>query len=87
MAALEDAMKQFEEAKACVMHKDYNYLEHRQRQFDDDYDLFLAEVERLKTAIGQQLESNYDTVWESPQAIKFLVKFEKVLPKTQFERF
>jgi dynein heavy chain, axonemal len=60
------------------MNKDYNYLDHRNREFDEDYDKFSADVEELKNSISDVIEKNYDTVWESPQAIKFLIKFEKV---------
>jgi len=60
------------------MNKDYNYLDHRNKEFDEDYEKFNANVEELKSGISSVIEQNYDTVWESPQAIKFLVKFEKV---------
>jgi dynein heavy chain, axonemal len=78
ISALDEAIRKFDEAKAGVMNKDYNYLDHRNKEFDEDYDKFSADVEELKNSISDVIEKNYDTVWESPQAIKFLIKFEKV---------
>ncbi|CAB3374843.1 Hypothetical predicted protein [Cloeon dipterum] len=79
--ALDEAMRNFDTAKGGIMNKEYNYLDHRNKEFDEDYDSFMTNIEALKTGIGNIIERNYDTVWESPQAIKFLERFEKVIEK------
>jgi dynein heavy chain len=71
-------MRAFEDAKAGIMNKPYDYLDHRNKEFDEDYDNFMARIEALKDSIGNMIEENFASVWETPQGIKFLVRFEKV---------
>lgn len=76
--ALEDAMASFEEAKKLVVSKKYDYLDHRNPEFNIDYNAFIAKTDALKTSIGTVIESNFDSVWETPQCMRFLIRFEKV---------
>lgn len=76
--ALEDAMSTFEEAKKLVVSKRYDYLDHRNPEFNVDYNAFIAKTDALKTSIGTVIESNFDSVWETPQCMRFLIRFEKV---------
>lgn len=76
--ALEDAVKAFEEAKSGVTSNTYDYLDQRNSEFDADFDTFLAKTNELKESIGSLIEENFDSVWESPQGIRFLTRFEKV---------
>lgn len=82
--ALEDAMAAFEEAKKLVVSKKYDYLDHRNPEFNIDYNAFLAKTDALKTSIGTVIESNFDSVWETPQCMRFLIRFEKVSENKQF---
>ncbi|XP_049782831.1 dynein axonemal heavy chain 5 [Schistocerca cancellata] len=79
--ALEDAMKTFEEAKSGVTSKVYDYLDQRNIEFDADFEIFLAKTNELKEHVGSMIEENFDSVWESPQGIRFLIRFEKVSEK------
>lgn len=76
--ALEDAMATFEDAKKIIVSKKYDYLDHRNMDFNVDYNAFMAKTDSLKTSIGTVIESNFDSVWETPQCMRFLIRFEKV---------
>nr|CAD7423857.1 unnamed protein product [Timema monikensis] len=86
--ALEEAMKTFSEAKAGVTTKTYDYLDHRNAEFDADFDTFLGKTDALKESVGALIEENFANVWETPQGIRFLIRFEKVsekIPLTQMD--
>lgn len=86
--ALEEAMATFEDAKKMIVSKKYDYLDHRNIDFNVDYTAFMAKTDALKASIATMIESNFDSVWETPQCIRFLVRFEKVsekIPLTQME--
>lgn len=71
-------MKTFEEAKKIATSKSYDYLDPRNTDFDIDYDDFMTKTNTLKENIGEIIENNYSAVWETPQGIRFLTRFEKV---------
>lgn len=83
--ALEEAMQTFEEAKALVVDKKYDYLDQRNSQFDIDFKQFLNQTDELKEAIGNVIEKNFDSVWETPQGIRFLARFEKVVSTFKYD--
>lgn len=78
ISALEDAIKTFETAKGGVTSKTYDYLDQRNTEFDEDFEIFLQKTDQLKESIGALIEENFASVWESPQGIRFLTRFEKV---------
>lgn len=79
--ALEEASNQFEEAKKDVLSKKYDYLDHRNAEFNNDYERFIVKIDTLKETIANLIETQFDTVWETPQCIRFLIRFEKVSKK------
>lgn len=86
--ALEEAIATFEDAKKIIVSKKYDYLDHRNVDFNVDYTAFMAKTDALKASIATMIESNFDSVWETPQCIRFLVRFEKVsekIPLTQMD--
>ncbi|XP_047354238.1 dynein axonemal heavy chain 5 isoform X2 [Vespa velutina] len=86
--SLEDAMKIFDESKQIATTKSYDYLDPRNFEFDTDYDEFMVKTDNLKENIGDIIEKNYADVWETPQGIRFLTRFEKVskkIPLTKLE--
>lgn len=60
------------------MNKKYDYLDQRNSEFENDYKSFLALTDELKEEIAETIETSYDSVWETPQGIQFLTRFEKV---------
>lgn len=76
--ALDETVEKFEEVKGIVMNKTYDYLNQRNSEFDTDFQIFLTRLDQLKAEIASTIEKNFESVWETPQGIKFLVKFEKV---------
>ncbi|XP_064553878.1 dynein axonemal heavy chain 5 isoform X1 [Drosophila montana] len=84
--ALEDASNHFEEAKKEITSKKYDYLDHRNAEFNDDFDRFMNKTDSLKDTIATLIERDFDTVWETPQCIRFLVRFEKVSEKIPLTR-
>ncbi|KAJ6635002.1 Dynein axonemal heavy chain 5, partial [Pseudolycoriella hygida] len=86
--ALEEAVTTFEDAKKVIVSKKYDYLDHRNADFNNDYQIFMDKTDALKESVGSMIESNFDSVWETPQCIRFLVRFEKVsqkIPLTMME--
>ncbi|GLV32121.1 Dynein heavy chain 1 [Carabus blaptoides fortunei] len=78
---LEEAIQTFEEIKAVVMNKKYDYLDHRNGEFDADFNIFMNKTDVLKGNISTIIEKNFESVWETPQGIRFLTRFEKVSEK------
>ncbi|KAF5305838.1 hypothetical protein FQR65_LT07577 [Abscondita terminalis] len=78
---LDETVQNFEDVKAIVFGKTYDYLDQRNGDFDADFQLFLTRLEELKEEIANTIEKNFEYVWETPQGIKFLTKFEKVREK------
>ncbi|XP_066590394.1 dynein axonemal heavy chain 5 [Prorops nasuta] len=76
--ALDEAVKTFEEAKKIATGKSYDYLDPRNVDFHTDYDQFMERTDALKANIGEIIERSYADVWETPQGIRFLTRFEKV---------
>lgn len=60
------------------MNKQYDYLDKRNTEFENDFKKFLNQTEELKNNIAETIETNFDSVWETPQGIRFLLRFEKV---------
>ena len=60
------------------MNKHYEYLDHRNSEFDADYETFTWMIDELKNGIAVTIEENYQAVWETPQGITFLIRFEAV---------
>ncbi|RZF32385.1 hypothetical protein LSTR_LSTR001849, partial [Laodelphax striatellus] len=84
--ALEESMKIFEVAKNGVMSKEYDYLDQRNNEFDTDFDIFIQRTTDLREHVGNLIEENFASVWESPQGIRFLTRFEKVSEKIPLTR-
>lgn len=74
-------MQNFNEIKAIVMNKNYDYLDQRNTEFEKDFKKFMKQMDKLKTGIGEDIEKNFDSVWETPQGIRFLSRFEKICSK------
>lgn len=75
---LEEAVHVFDEAKKAVTTCQYDYLDYRNNEFDKDYNTFAEKINVLQQSIGNTIETNFSSVWETPQGIKFLTRFEKV---------
>lgn len=61
------------------MDKKYDYLDQRNTEFDDDFTTFMKKTDALKVNISNIIEKNFENVWETPQGIRFLERFEKVI--------
>nr|XP_036233287.1 dynein heavy chain 5, axonemal isoform X1 [Bactrocera oleae] len=83
---LQDASNHFEESKKEILSKKYDYLDHRNGEFNDDFERFMSKTDALKDTIATLIETNFDTVWETPQCIRFLTRFEKVSEKIPLSR-
>lgn len=75
---MEEATQNFNEAKSIVVNKSYDYLDQRNNEFDTDFQEFISSTDALKNHIGDMIEESFASVWETPQGIKFLARFEKV---------
>jgi dynein heavy chain len=79
-------MQNFNDTKSIVMNKTYDYLDQRNAEFNADFKSFLTHTDELKENIGNMIEKNFDSVWETPQGIRFLTRFEKVSEKIPLTR-
>ncbi|GJQ67798.1 hypothetical protein Trydic_g16579 [Trypoxylus dichotomus] len=77
----EEAMQKFEEIKGTVMNKKYDYLDHRNAEYDADFETFMWKIDDLKANIADTIETNFESVWETPQGITFLSRFEMICDK------
>lgn len=75
---MEDAIRTFNDAKNEIMSKNYDYLNQRNTDFDQDYDIFINKTNVLKQTIANTIEENFADIWETRQGFKFLTRFEKV---------
>lgn len=75
---MDEAIQTFEEAKNLIIDKKYDYLDQKNLEFDTDYNAFIQQTDRLKGNISEIIERNFTSVWETPQGIRFLERFEKV---------
>ncbi|BES98150.1 dynein heavy chain [Nesidiocoris tenuis] len=78
---LEDVIKQFNEIKNGITSKTYDYLDHRNQDFDNDFEQLIANTNMLKERIANTIEENYAGIWETLQGVKFLNRFEKISGK------
>ncbi|KAF6202133.1 hypothetical protein GE061_004531 [Apolygus lucorum] len=78
---LEDVIKQFNEIKEGITSKTYDYLDHRNQEFDNDFEEMIANTNALKERIANTIEENYAGIWETLQGVKFLNRFEKISGK------
>lgn len=60
-------------------------MDQRNSEFNTDFQEFISRTDALKTTIGESIEKNFANVWETPQGIKFLARFEKVSYVTAFK--
>ena len=61
-----------------VTSRSYDYLNHRLIGFDQHLCEFEARLNDLKLYVGSYVEKVYNPVWESPQGMRFLQKFERI---------
>lgn len=78
VSALDEAIQTFTEIKQIVINKPYDYLDQRNSEFENDFKNFMTHTDQLKDSIAETIEVNFDSVWETPQGIRFLTRFEKV---------
>ena len=76
--SIEEKEKEFKIQVKELVEKEYNHLDYRNKDIDRDYEAFIERTEELKLVLGKMIETNYQNIWESPQAIKFLRRIEEV---------
>ncbi|KAL1518053.1 hypothetical protein ABEB36_001736 [Hypothenemus hampei] len=75
--ALDETVQKFTEVKTLVVNKQYDYLDQRNVQFEEDFEKFIDEIEDLKLKIAELIERSFDSVWETPQGIPLTKLDEK----------
>ncbi|CAG9138633.1 unnamed protein product [Plutella xylostella] len=58
----------------------------RHTSLDSSFQAFEHKTNLLRESIGNTIEENFSSVWETPQGIKFLTRFEKVSKKIQITK-
>jgi dynein heavy chain len=76
---LEEVIASFNETRDGVTTKSYDYLDQKNTEFDEDFEVFHDLTNSLKRHIADTIEENYMCVWETAQGINFLTRFEKVI--------
>ncbi|XP_063608047.1 dynein axonemal heavy chain 5-like, partial [Penaeus indicus] len=75
---LRDILKSWQEMCAEISCKSYDYLDYRDRHFDDDLEVFAASVRELLRRIHMMVEKEHEEIWETPMANKMLARFERI---------
>jgi len=76
--SIQEKEKEFSNHVKIMTGKQYNVLDYRLIDFDTDFDDFMEKTEELKLSLNRLIEKNYQSIWETPQAIKFLKRIEEV---------
>ncbi|CAB0008024.1 unnamed protein product, partial [Nesidiocoris tenuis] len=84
MEELEDVIKQFNEIKNGITSKTYDYLDHRNQDFDNDFEQLIANTNMLKERIANTIEENYAGIWETLQG-DMLDRFLKTVRRVKLE--
>lgn len=71
---LRDILKSWQEMCAEISCKSYDYLDYRDRHFDDDLEVFAASVRELLRRIHMMVEKEHEEIWETPMANKMLAR-------------
>ena len=75
---MEEILRRYHAAVKDITTRPYDYLNHRLSAFDAHMLEFEARLNDLKLYVGNYLERAYDPVWETPQAMRFLHKFQRI---------
>ena len=75
---MEEIERRHQAAVKDVISRSYDYLNHRLFGFEQHLYELEARLSDLKLYVGSYLERIYDPVWESPQGMRFLLKFERI---------
>ena len=78
ISVLGEIERRYQSAVQDMTTHSYDYLDQREPYFNHHVKEFEARLSDMKLCIGTWIERNYDPVWETPQGMTFLHKFEKI---------
>ena len=75
---MDEIQRRYYAAVKDITSRPYDYLNYRLAAFEAHMNEFEARLNDLKLYVGNYLEKAYGPVWETPQAMRFLQKFEYI---------
>ncbi|XP_048224317.1 dynein axonemal heavy chain 5 [Perognathus longimembris pacificus] len=75
---LDDLIIKFQEIVATIKRKDYNFLDQRKMDFDQDYEDFCKQISDLHDELQKFMDATFEKIQNTNQALSMLKKFERL---------
>lgn len=78
---MDNLIKRFSEIVDELRRKPYDFLDHSKAQFDKDYIEFNKNIEELETALQVFINSSFENITSTENALNLLKKFQSILQR------
>ncbi|XP_073933825.1 dynein axonemal heavy chain 5 isoform X2 [Castor canadensis] len=75
---LEDAVTKYQDIVAAIKKKEYNFLDQRKMDFDQDYEEFCRQTNDLHNELQKCMDITFEKIQNTNQALSMLKKFERL---------
>ncbi|EDL82632.1 dynein, axonemal, heavy chain 5 [Rattus norvegicus] len=75
---LEDMVTKYQDVVAGIKKKEYNFLDQRKMDFDQDYDEFCKQTNELHSELQRFMDTTFEKIQSTRQALSTLKKFERL---------
>ncbi|ERE85885.1 dynein heavy chain 5, axonemal [Cricetulus griseus] len=75
---LEDMVTKYQDIVAAIKNKEYNFLDQRKMDFDQDYEEFCKRTNDLHNELQKFMDVSFEKVQSTRQALSMLKKFERL---------
>ncbi|XP_019501740.1 PREDICTED: dynein heavy chain 5, axonemal [Hipposideros armiger] len=75
---LEDMVTKYQDIVATIKKKEYNFLDQRKMDFDQDYEEFCKQTNDLHNELRKFMDATFEKIPNTNQALSMLKKFERL---------
>ncbi|XP_078222058.1 dynein axonemal heavy chain 5 isoform X3 [Callithrix jacchus] len=75
---LEDIVTKYQDIVATIKKKEYNFLDQRKMDFDQDYEEFCKQTSDLHNELQKFMDVTFEKIQNTNQALRMLKKFERL---------
>uniref|UniRef100_G1SYW3 Dynein axonemal heavy chain 5 n=1 Tax=Oryctolagus cuniculus TaxID=9986 RepID=G1SYW3_RABIT len=75
---LEDMVTKYQGIVATIKKKEYNFLDQRKMDFDQDYEEFCKQIDDLHNELQKFMDVTFEKIQNTNQALSMLKKFERL---------